>query len=108
MNDAEAGVVRRIYAMYTVDGLSIGAIVRQLNADGGPTRKRSARWERSTVWAALRNSAYRGIAYFGKTRIAPRSRVTRPIRLRGGTAKRNRASHELPGRSGSRSPCRCS
>jgi site-specific DNA recombinase len=96
VNDAEAGVVRRIYAMYTVDGLSIGAIVRQLNADGAPTRKRSARWERSTVWAALRNSAYRGIACFGKTRIAPRSRVTRPIRLRGGTAKRNSASHERP------------
>jgi site-specific DNA recombinase len=96
VNDAEAGVVRRIYAMYTLDVLSIGAIVRQLNADGVPTRKRSARWERSTVWAALRNSAYRGIAYFGKTRIAPRSRITRPMRLRGGTAKRNSANHERP------------
>jgi site-specific DNA recombinase len=64
--DAEARVVQRIYNMYTVGGLSIGEITRRLNAERIPTRKKSARWERSTVWAALRNSAYRGIAYFGK------------------------------------------
>jgi site-specific DNA recombinase len=58
--EAEARVIRRIYDMYTVEGLSIGAITRRLNEQRIPTRKRSARWERSTVWAALRNSAYRG------------------------------------------------
>ena len=94
--EAEARVVQRIYDMYTVEGLSIGAITRRLNEQRIPTRKRSARWERSTVWAALRNSAYRGIAYFGKTRVAARSRITRPLRLRGGTAKRNSANHERP------------
>lgn len=94
--DAEARVVQRIYEMYNVEGLSIGAITRRLNEENIPTRKRSARWERSTVWAVLRNSAYRGIAYFGKTRIAQRSRVTRPLRLRGGLSKRNSAGHERP------------
>ena len=82
--------------MYTVEGLSIGEITRRLNAEGIPTRKQSARWQRSVVWAVLRNSAYRGIAYFGKTRIAPRSRVTRPLRLRGGVSKRNSTGHERP------------
>jgi site-specific DNA recombinase len=57
----EARVVQRIYEMYTVDGLSIGEITRRINAEGIPTRKASARWERSTVWAVLRNSAYRGV-----------------------------------------------
>src|SRR5215472_10925988 len=94
--EAEARVVQRIYKMYTVEGLSIGAITRRLNEQRIPTRKRSARWERSTVWAALRNSAYRGIAYFGKTRVAARSRITRPLRLRGGMSKRNSAGHERP------------
>jgi site-specific DNA recombinase len=94
--DAEARVVQRIYQMYTVEGLSIGAIARRLNEEGIPTRKRSARWERSVVWAVLRNSAYRGVAYFGKTRIAPRSRVTRPLRMRGGISQRNSAGHERP------------
>ncbi len=94
--EAEARVVQRIYEMYTVEGLSIGAITRRLNEEGVPTRKRSARWERSTVWAVLRNSAYRGVACFGKTRIAPRTRITRPLRLRGGMSKRNSAGHERP------------
>ena len=89
-------MVQRVYDMYTVEALSIGAITRRLNEEGLPTRKRSARWERSTVWAVLRNSAYRGVACFGKTRIASRSRVTRPLRLRGGVSKRNSAGHERP------------
>ena len=92
--EAEARVVQRVYEMYTVEGLSIGAIARRLNEEGIPTRKRCARWERSVVWAVLRNSAYRGVAYFGKTRIAARSRITRPLRLRGGMSKRNSAGHE--------------
>jgi site-specific DNA recombinase len=94
--EAEAAVVRRVYEAYTAEGLSIGAITRRLNEQGVPTRKRSSRWERSTVWAMLRNPAYKGKACFGKTRIAPRQRVTRPLRLRGGFAKRNSANHERP------------
>jgi site-specific DNA recombinase len=47
--EAEARVVQRVYEMYTVEGLSIGEITRRINAEGIPTRKRSARWERSTV-----------------------------------------------------------
>lgn len=94
--EAEARVVQRIYEMYTVEGLSIGEIARRLNDEGVPTRKKCARWERSVVWAVLRNSAYRGVACFGKTRIAARSRITRPLRLRGGISKRNSAGHERP------------
>jgi site-specific DNA recombinase len=44
----------------------------------------------------LRNPAYKGAACFGKTRTAPRQRVTRPLRLRGGIAARNSANHERP------------
>ena len=73
--EAEARVVERIYEMYTVEGLSIGEITRRINAEGIPTRKASARWEGSTVWAVLRNSAYRGVAYLGKTRASARMRV---------------------------------
>jgi site-specific DNA recombinase len=94
--EAEARVVQRIYEMYTVEGLSIGAIARRLSAEGVPTRKESPRWERSVVWAVLRNSAYRGIAYFGKTRAATRTRVTRVLRLRGGISKRDSGGHERP------------
>src|ERR1700733_11477089 len=49
VHEPEARIVRRIYEMYTVEGLSIGEITRRLNAEGIPTRKASARWERSVV-----------------------------------------------------------
>jgi len=94
--EAEARVVRAVYTHYTVNGWSIGAITRWLNAEGIATRKAGARWERSTVWAMLRNPAYRGTACFGKTRVARRLRVTRPLRLKGGIASRDSAHHERP------------
>jgi site-specific DNA recombinase len=94
--EAEAGVVRRIYEMYTLQGLSIGEITRRLNAEGIPTRKVSARWERSTVWAILRNPAYRGVACFGKTRASARTRLMRPQRRRGVTAPTMTVGHERP------------
>ena len=96
INEMEAPVVRLVYERYTVDGLSIGAITRLLNEQRIPTRKQTGRWERSTVWAMLRNPAYKGAAGFGKTKTAPRQRITRPLRLRGGIAARDSASHERP------------
>src|SRR6266567_1351538 len=94
--EAEARVVQRIYEMYTVEGISIGEITRRINAEGIPTRKASSRWERSTVWAVLRNSAYRGLACFGKTRTSSRTRVIRPLRRRGVTTPSMTAGHERP------------
>ena len=95
VDQAEAQVVRRVYEMYTVEGLSIGEITRRLNREGVPTRKAS-RWERSVVWGMLRNPAYRGVACFGKTHISARTRVMRPQRRRGATMPSTTASHERP------------
>ena len=94
--DTEAHVVRQVYEHYTLTGWNIGAITRWLNDRQVPTSKQGARWERSTVWAMLRNPAYIGTACFGKTRVATRQRVTRPLRVRGGIATRNSANHERP------------
>jgi site-specific DNA recombinase len=94
--EAEAEVVRLVYERYTVGHLSIGAITRLLNERGVPTSKQGSRWERSTVWAMLRNPAYKGVACFGKTELRPRQRITRPLRKRGGSASRDSASHERP------------
>jgi hypothetical protein len=60
---------RQVYEHYTATGWSIGAITRWLNQQGVATRKPGAPWERSVVWAMLRNPAYIGTACFGKTRI---------------------------------------
>jgi site-specific DNA recombinase len=94
--DAEAQVVRMVYERYTVQGMSIGEITKLLNELGTPTRLGAWRWERSTVWAMLRNPAYRGAACYGKTELVKRQRITRPLRLRGGVATRESANHERP------------
>ena len=92
--DAEAHIVQRVYEMYTIHHLSIGEITRRLNAQKVPTRKQGSRWERSTLWAMLRNPAYRGAASFGKTHTARRIKVTRALRLRGGLVSGDSAAHE--------------
>src|SRR5437667_158794 len=95
VDEAEARVVRRVYEMYTVEGLSIGEITRRLNSEGVPAR-RASRWERSVVWGVLRNPAYRGVACFGKTSISARTRVMRPQRRRGTTTPSTTAGHQRP------------
>jgi site-specific DNA recombinase len=86
--EAEVQVVREIYRLYTEEGWSIGGIVRWLNEQNVPTRKKIARWERTTVWAMLRNPTYKGTACFGKTETVPRQKITRPLRRRGGFSAR--------------------
>jgi site-specific DNA recombinase len=94
--EAEATVVRMVYEMFTVQHLSIGAITRSLNEQAITTRTGDSRWERSTVWAMLRNPAYVGKACFGKTERKPRQRITRPLRQRGGYCNRCGANQERP------------
>ena len=92
INYAEADIVRTVYDHYVGTAMmSIGAITRLLNERAVPTRKQISRWERTTVWAILRNPAYKGTACFGKTETAPRQRVTRSLRLRGGVGARDSA-----------------
>jgi site-specific DNA recombinase len=94
--DSEAAIVRMVYEAYTRQGQSINAITRMLNEQSIPTRTGVSRWERSTVWAMLRNPAYEGRACFGKTEICPRKRITRPLRQRKGISNRTSCSHERP------------
>jgi site-specific DNA recombinase len=96
VDEAQAAVVREVFAWYTVQGLSMGAIVRRLNESKVPTRFGKSLWERSKVWAMLRNPAYVGRAAFGKTERAERKRVTRPLRKKGGYSARSSANRERP------------
>jgi site-specific DNA recombinase len=55
------------------------------------------RWERSVVWAILRNPAYKGTACFNKTQVGPRQKVTKPFRLSGRAVHGEKSSgHERP------------
>ena len=94
--EQEAEVVRQVYKLYTEDGLSIAAIVRHLNEKNIPTRKRLSKWERTTIWAMLRNPAYKGTACYGKTKVTERQKITRPLRKRGGYSPRCSSNVECP------------
>lgn len=84
--ESEAQVVRWIFAAYTQEGLSMTALARWLNQHHVPTRT-GAPWISSTLWGMLRNPAYQGKAYFGKTKAGPpQPRATRRVRLRGPAA----------------------
>jgi len=94
--EEQAEVVRKVFKLYTEDGLSINAIARWLNDHAIPTRKGISKWERSTVWGMLRNPAYKGTACFGKTEQIERRKVTRPLRQRGGFSPRCSSARERP------------
>src|SRR4051812_24817621 len=67
----EARVVRKIFEWVGQERCSIGEVCRRLKGEGVPTRTGKAAWDRSVVWAALKNPAYKGTAAFGKTRSGP-------------------------------------
>jgi site-specific DNA recombinase len=67
----EAQVVRKIFRWVGQDRCSIGEVCRRLKSEGIPTRTGKMAWDRSVVWATLKNPAYMGTAAFGKTRSGP-------------------------------------
>jgi site-specific DNA recombinase len=75
----------------------LAAVARLLREMGPPTRHRASRWERSVVWAILRNPAYKGAACFNKTRVGQRQKITKPFRLSGRRVHGEKSSgHERP------------
>jgi site-specific DNA recombinase len=93
--ESEAEVVHLIFDAYTRQGLSIGAIASLLNQREVPTRTQHSRWERPTIWRMLHNPAYEGRAFYGKTELRPRQRITRRLRQRG-LPSRDSAFRERP------------
>jgi site-specific DNA recombinase len=64
--ESEAGVVQRIFEMVAQDKSCYG-IAQTLNKESIPTRA-GKRWEAVTVSRLVRNPAYCGLTYFGRTK----------------------------------------
>ncbi len=86
--EEQARVVRQVFEWIGRDRASIGEVCRRLQ--GCPTSAGKLVWDRTTIWAMLRNPAYKGEAAFGKTRVGPRP--TRPRPVRGGSEQPRRVS----------------
>ena len=97
IDEAQAQVVRDVFDRYVTDGVSIGELARWLTERGVQTKTGKTRWDRSTIWAMLRNPAYRGQAAFGKTKTAERhGGPTRTTRQRGERHGRRLTRHDQP------------
>jgi len=67
----EARLVRQVFDWVGRERLTIGEVCRRLMKAGELTRTGRKQWDRSVVWAILKNPAYVGKAAFGKTRSGP-------------------------------------
>jgi site-specific DNA recombinase len=68
---SEARVVRKIFTWVGQDRCSLGEVQRRLRQEEILSRTGKATWSRTTIWAVLRNTAYKGTATYGKTRNQP-------------------------------------
>jgi site-specific DNA recombinase len=85
----EAALVAELFRRYADEGASIADLARWLTGQGVPTRTGKHRWDRSVVWAMLRNPAYAGTAVFGKTMaVHEPAGLNRVARLQGRSVPR--------------------
>ena len=76
----EARVVQDIFRWMAVERLSIYQVVRRLKEGGIVTSTGRSYWDRSTIWAMLKNPAYKGQAAFGRRKVMERQPRLRPLR----------------------------
>ncbi len=63
----DARIVKKIFSYYTESHISISGICRELEREGILSPKGRKKWHTTTVRDILKNEAYIGTAYFGKT-----------------------------------------
>jgi len=95
--EEQASVVRSLFNRYITERVAIGTLAKWLTSQAIPTATGKRIWDRSVVWAILRNPAYCGRAAFGKTaRIDTPPRLNRVGRVRGYRVPRRPAHRERP------------
>jgi site-specific DNA recombinase len=95
--DHEAALVAELFRRYADDGACIAQLARWLTDSGVATRTGKSRWDRSVIWAMLRNPAYAGTAVFGKTMVINQSPgLNRRARLEGRTTPRASKTVDRP------------
>jgi site-specific DNA recombinase len=76
----EARVVRQMFSWIGQERCTLAEVCRRLRQQGTPSPTGQDGWDRGTVWGMLQNTAYRGTARYGKTRLGPRRSRPRPQR----------------------------
>jgi len=86
VNEAEAAVVRQLFAWLVEEQLSTYALAQRLTAQAIPTRQGQGRWSPSSVHKILTNRLYTGVHYYNRSMNAPE-----PVREGGGTRRPTKA-----------------
>jgi site-specific DNA recombinase len=94
--EAEAAIVRQLFHWVGVDGCSLAEVCRRLGQQGVASPRGRAAWDRSTVWGILKNSAYQGLALYGKTRSGPRRAQLRPPRGQPQCQRKTTSAYRTP------------
>jgi site-specific DNA recombinase len=96
IHEEHARVVRLIFTCVGLERCSIGEVCRRLQTQQIPSPKGKPYWDRTTVWAILKNPAYKGQAQFGKTQVGPRRPRLRPQRGKKTQPRRAVAAYDTP------------
>lgn len=94
IDDERAAVVKQMFEWVGRDRVSIGEVSRRLKERGVASPKGKPWWDRTSVWAILKNPAYMGSAAFGKTRTGPRRPQVRKPRGQTKTPRRGGSSYD--------------
>jgi site-specific DNA recombinase len=96
VDEAQAEVVRQIFAWVALERCSIGEVCRRLQERTIPSPRHKDSWDRTTVWGILKNPAYIGQGRFGKTRVGPLRPRLRPQRGKPGPSRRGVSVYDTP------------
>jgi len=95
--EEEAHIVREMFRRYSEEQVSIAELTRWLTEQGIQTRTGKDRWDRTVVWAMLKNPAYMGRAAYLKTGTTDRRpAINRQARLQGRSISRHQAHYDRP------------
>jgi site-specific DNA recombinase len=94
IHNEQAEIVRQIFDWVGRDRLSIGEVCRRLKTQGTASATGKSWWDRTSVWAILKNPAYTGQASFGKTRTGPRRPQIRSGRGQSKTPRRSGSTYD--------------
>jgi len=91
IDEAEAAIIKQIFAQYLEPGGNLNRVVRRLMAQGVHTPSGKKRWSQATVRGMLTNPTYTGQLFAGRWRRRdPKRRLSplKPIGLYGGEVRR--------------------
>lgn len=68
VNESQAILVRRIFDLYSIEGMSIRAITKILTDEGNPNYFGKSTWAKTSVARILKNTTYSGYLYYNKNK----------------------------------------